>query len=149
MTTRSLTLAVTLLAGCAPGDYRAETEVRPDGSVARTVHQTDLPGTIEQIDDRWDSRRPTGAADAAEWRTPLAEAPKPVRTSNGVVATVVAPSAAELPEAVRFGRAGAFLANQYDLEVPEAVTTRDAAVTDYGVLTLYDWTASGSCWARW
>ena len=109
-------LALTWLAGCAPGDYRAETEVRPDGSVARTVHQADLPGTIAEIGERWDSRRPADAANAADWRTPLAEVPEPARTSNGVVAAVVAPSAAELPEDVRFGGTAPSFADRLDFD---------------------------------
>ena len=143
MHARPLSLAVLFaaigFAGCAPGDYRAETEVRPDGSVARTVQQADLPGTVEEIDERWGSRRASAPTDAAEWRTLVTDAPEARRNRRGVVASVVAPSAAELPETVRFGQAQALYADRYGLEVPEAVTTREATVMEYSVLTLYDW----------
>ena len=43
--------AFALLAGCGePQPFRAETELRPDGTVARSVQQTDLAGT----DGEWD-----------------------------------------------------------------------------------------------
>lgn len=114
-------LAVALCVGCdPPQDYRAETELRADGTVARTVQQQNLEGT----EGEWDGVRSAEVTDADDWMEPLAEV-----EGGG-------------PTTIAWGEFSDALAVPHEL--PTAVgrslpLTRDPATTDYGVLKVFEW----------
>ena len=125
--------AVLCLAGCDRSTYRADTELRPDGSVTRTVLQKDLawePGDGGVA-------RPGRLPDPGDWYRPLAEEPAvgpPADGSDPLAewAQTTATAAADLPSAVRLTIPDA-------PHAPPAVLHADATVTDHGPFTLYDW----------
>lgn len=120
-------LALTVLAGCDPGSFRAETELHDDGSVSRTVLQRD-PGK------GWERTRSADPPDGFSWSDPLGNVPPDaakVRDTDGpALASGRFPSAADLP--------GHVVLRLDDL--PTTELARDVEVTDFGVLTVYDWT---------
>ena len=137
----ALPAAVGALAGCDPGEFRAETELRPDGSVSRTVLQREIG---EGWSDGWTAVRPADPPDGFDWADPLAEAPglppygpgeAIADAQNPVLASGTFPSAADLPDHLQLDGFGLG-----ERGLPTTGLTRDVTVTDFGVLTLYDWT---------
>ncbi|QDT15979.1 hypothetical protein [Alienimonas californiensis] len=133
-------LGLPLLIGCQPGDFRAETELNPDGSVTRTVQQKRLAGDADAWDEREDE---VSLASARDWDRPLADVPplpanRRARGEGGVRATGRFASADAMPHAVELPIAS-YSNIQKDAEVPPSRLERDVTVTDYGVLTAYEW----------
>ncbi len=115
--------AFLLLAGCGePQPYRAETELRADGTVSRTVQQDDLAGT----DAEWDGVRTARKTGADDWPTPLAGVPTDAHGTTKIAwGDFLSPAA--MPNHIREG-AGA----------PTRLA-RTPVVTDHGILTVYEW----------
>lgn len=113
-------LAVAGLGCDPPQDYRAETELRPDGTVARTVQQQNLEGT----EGDWDGSRPAAVTAADDWATPLAATPGggPTTVAWGEFADALA-----VPPAL-----------PTDVGRPLPLT-RDPATVDRGLLTVFTW----------
>ena len=112
-----------LLAGCGePQPFRAETELRPDGTVARSVQQIDLAGT----DAEWAGARRTRTTSADDWDEPVTSVPADP-DGDATVAWGTFLSAAAMPAHVRDG------------DERPTVLARDPVLTDYGILTQYEW----------
>ncbi|MFH5803423.1 hypothetical protein [Alienimonas sp. DA493] len=105
-----------------PPPTRAETELRVDGSVSRTVQQEDLAGTAAE----WDGVRPVRAAPAENWNMPLATVPTD-RDGDAWIAWGDFPSPAAIPDHLKDGAAG-----------PTRLV-RTPTVTDHGLVREYRW----------
>ncbi|NNJ27781.1 hypothetical protein [Alienimonas chondri] len=134
-----LSLGASALVGCQPGDFRAETELNPDGSVTRTVQQKTLAGEA----DAWDRRDEVVSPRSREWDSPLNDvASLPAKQQNrgegGVRASGRFSSADAIPDFVELPIAP-YSNVRKDADVPPSRLKRDVSVTHYGVLTVYDW----------
>ncbi|NNJ25549.1 hypothetical protein [Alienimonas chondri] len=114
-------LAVALCVGCdPPQDYRAETELRADGTVARMVQQQNLEGT----EGEWDGVRSAEVTDADDWMDPLASVKSggPAMLAWGDFA-----DAESLPDHI------------VESDGEPIRVAEPPIVTDHGVLKVFEW----------
>ena len=131
MPARLLLLVVALgLIGCGEsGSFRAETILRPDGTVTRRVLQP--AGEFAGDHEAWEAVSETAASPADQWRSSLATyEPK---GEGALLAVGTFGDAGSLPAHVRIGGD--------DAEDADAgLLVRDVTITDFGVLKEYRWT---------